>query len=143
MPALQNVYDGKDTREKDVASDLASAMRKIEFDKYGPTFVGQVVRVSESVSKDTFTTGGALATVVAADYDGRFPDHEFLAHGRIVMEEHCLTQVSGTLLWGFAGAQGCWLSSPSPLCGSILAMCWRLALAQLRRRSRVPHARSA
>ena len=60
MPALQNVYDGKDTREKDVASDLASAMRKIEFDKYGPTFVGQVVRVSESVSKDTFTTGGLL-----------------------------------------------------------------------------------
>lgn len=143
MPALQNVCDGKDTREKDVASDLASATRKIQFDMYGPTCVGQVVRVNEMVSKNTFTTAGALATVVAADYDGSFSHDEFLAHGRIVMDEHCLDLVSGTLMWGVAGEQGCGLSSPLPLCGSNLAMCSGSALTQLRRRSTAPHARSA
>ena len=105
MPALQNVCDGKDIREKDVASHLASAIRKIEFDMHGPTFVGQVVRVSELVSKYIFTTEGAYASVVAADVDGHFSDQEFLAHGRVVMEENCLTQVSGTLLWGFAAGR--------------------------------------
>ena len=105
MPALQNVCDGKDIREKDVASHLASAIRKIEFDMHGPTFVGQVVRVSGLVPKDTFTAEGAYASVVAADFDENFSDKEFLAHGRVVMEENCLTQVSGTLLWGFAAGR--------------------------------------